>query len=135
MAEGFLGWFKRRFGGKARPPADFKSPPSGGPVLDLPLADELTATENDVYNGELIFATSSNVEEWRYIGVTQTLYVRFKSGGLYAYYDVPFPVAIAFFKTDSPGRFVHWHLKNKYRYAKIGEMPPMPHHNVVTTLD
>lgn len=143
-------WFKRQFRGGTNRAAGAAAAAAHGaehdrqrqafqPEPELPFAAELTATEADVFNGELIFATSSNVHQWRYDGKNLKLYVQFKGskghdGGVYMYPNVSFAKAMDFFRTDSPGRFVHHFLKGTGE-QKIGTMPPEPYHNVVTTLD
>jgi hypothetical protein len=110
---------------------------------DLPIAAELSETEAYIYGGGVVFATSSAIDEWRYFGDTKELYFRFKGtkasgwkGRVYRSDGVPFSVALAWFKSDSPGRFFNWHIKGKYPTgAKLGLMPSARGRNVVTTLD
>lgn len=48
-----------------------------------------------------------------------TLYIRFNSGGLYAYYNVPQNVYTNLMNASSKGRFFHQNIKNVYAYAKL----------------
>ncbi len=110
------------------------------PEPELPLADEMTPTEIAVYDGELIFATSSNVHQWRYDGKNRKLYCQFKSGGVYRVADFPFdgPMgsgsAMGFYRSDSPGRYWWQHIRDKFDIKMIGTMPAEKYHNVVRTI-
>lgn len=98
----------------------------------IPDAIALTHNEEFVASGGVLAAGSTNVEEvgpWDY--KTQTLTVRFKSGSIYEYYDVPLDVVVRFVESDSPGRFVWSHLRDVYSYALVGSAAPRPKPNVI----
>ena len=48
------------------------------------------------------------------------LYVRFHSGGLYAYFGVPEYVYSNMLHAPSKGKYLHAHVKGHYRYQRIG---------------
>jgi hypothetical protein len=102
---------------------------------DLPLADALSDTESAIFARETIFATSSWIHEWAYDGPENSLYIRVKSGQVYRLDSVSFATVMAFYRSDSPGRFFNQHLKGRYPGDRIGSMPPQLYRNVVTTLD
>lgn len=49
-----------------------------------------------------------------------TLYIRFHSGGLYAYSGVPESVYQALMSASSHGSYFHAHIKNSYATRRIG---------------
>ena len=49
-----------------------------------------------------------------------TLYIRFHSGRLYAYYDVPVSVYEALMSADSHGKYFNANIRNLYAYNRIG---------------
>ncbi|HWQ98896.1 MAG TPA: KTSC domain-containing protein [Clostridia bacterium] len=50
----------------------------------------------------------------------RVLHIRFNSGGLYAYYDVPISVYQGLLHAGSHGQYFHANIKGAYRYAQIG---------------
>lgn len=62
---------------------------------------------------------SSNVAEIGYDDEEMVLYVRFNKGALYFYEGVPPDVWDEFVYTESKGRFIHTHLKDRYPYGRI----------------
>lgn len=48
-----------------------------------------------------------------------TLYIRFNSGGLYAYYGVPVEVYNELLSASSKGKYFHARIKNLYSYKRI----------------
>ena len=68
---------------------------------------------------KLIPVSSSNIAEIGYEGTT--LYVRFRSGSLYAYYNVPESVFRELMLASSHGRYLDSHVKKAgYDYRQIG---------------
>ncbi len=49
-----------------------------------------------------------------------TLHIRFNSGGLYAYYNVPVSVYQGLMKADSHGKYFHANIRGRYGDTKIG---------------
>jgi hypothetical protein len=49
-----------------------------------------------------------------------TLYIRFNSGGLYKYSDVPESVYHGLMSASSHGKYFHAYIKNSYSYLRIG---------------
>lgn len=66
----------------------------------------------------MIPVSSSNISSIGYEGTT--LYVRFNSGGLYAYYGVPASEYNALMSASSHGSYLAANIKRSYRYEKIG---------------
>lgn len=62
--------------------------------------------------------SSSDIASIGYEG--GVLHIRFNSGGLYAYYDVPDSVYKGLMSASSHGRYFHANIKGVYRYARIG---------------
>lgn len=62
---------------------------------------------------------SSNVAEIGYDGNEMVLYVRFNKGPLYYYEGVPPDVWDEFVYTDSKGKFIWTHLRDRYPYGRI----------------
>lgn len=96
---------------------------------------QYTHNEQFLVDGNELTMASTNVEDIRWDVNTDTLTVRFKSGGVYEYYGVPLSVVIAFVETDSPGRFVWNKLRDLYPYAKVGEAQKRPKANVVRLIN
>ena len=68
---------------------------------------------------KLIPVSSSNISEIGHEGTT--LYVRFHSGALYAYYNVPENVYHALMSASSHGSCLDLHVKKAgYGYQQIG---------------
>jgi hypothetical protein len=57
---------------------------------------------------------SSNVAAYRYNPGTKVLQIRFKSGRVYGYKDVPQNVVDEFTTADSKGKFVNANIKHNY---------------------
>lgn len=66
---------------------------------------------------EMLPVISSNVAEigWE----EESLYVRFKSGALYQYFDVPVEVYEAMVIAPSKGKFLHQEVKDTYEYERV----------------
>lgn len=62
--------------------------------------------------------SSSNISSIGY--EDGVLYVRFCSGGLYAYFDVPESVYRGLMAASSHGHYFAVHVKGQYRYRQIG---------------
>lgn len=61
--------------------------------------------------------TSSNLHS---VGFENgTLYIRFKTGRLYAYFGVPEHIYFALMNASSKGSFFARYIKNNYRYRKL----------------
>lgn len=109
--------------------------PRPAPEPAAPAAIELSHNEQVLVDGEVIAMASSNVEEitYRVYGDRPdgALYVRFKNGYCYKYDSVPLAVAVAFVESDSPGRFVWSHLRDRYPTTRLSNLPARPAPNVV----
>jgi len=64
------------------------------------------------------FVSSSNISSVGYDPSTETLEVKFTSGGLYQYFDVPESVYERFMNAYSKGSFFADHIKDRYRFRK-----------------
>ncbi len=62
--------------------------------------------------------SSSNIESVGY--ENGTLYIRFHSGGLYSYQNVPVAVYQGLMSASSKGRYFHSNIKGAYVYRRIG---------------
>lgn len=62
---------------------------------------------------------SSNLYGVDYEPWSGTLTITFRSGSVYEYYGVPASVCKGLLRADSPGRYHHEHIKNKYSYRRI----------------
>lgn len=69
---------------------------------------EMTAVEN-----------SKQIAAIGYDSAAKILQVQFHSGGVYQYEDVPADMADAFAKSDSKGRFLSTHIKDRHPYRKV----------------
>lgn len=67
---------------------------------------------------KLTTCKSSQLAEHGYDPTTKTMAVRFKSGGLYHYADVPPEDYEKFVKSESLGTFLHKHIKGKFAFKK-----------------
>ena len=67
---------------------------------------------------KMISVSSSDIASIGY--ENGTLHIRFHSGGLYAYFDVPESVYVDLMAAASHGRYFHAHIKNRYHFAKLG---------------
>ena len=65
---------------------------------------------------------SSNLATVGYEAVI--LEVEFHGGSVYRYYNVPVETYVGLMSADSPGGYLHAHVKTKgYRYEKIETVP------------
>ena len=66
----------------------------------------------------MIPVASSNLSAVGYEG--STLYIRFHSGAVYEYYDVPSSVYNGLMSASSKGTYHADFIKNRYRYRRVG---------------
>lgn len=66
----------------------------------------------------MISVSSSDIASIGYEG--STLHIRFNSGGLYAYYNVPASVYNGLMGAGSHGKYFHANIKGRYGDTKIG---------------
>jgi hypothetical protein len=52
----------------------------------------------------------------------QSLYLRFTSGDVYRYFDVPAEICQAFLDSDSKGRFFLAHIRDRFRYRRLAKL-------------
>ena len=57
---------------------------------------------------------SSNITSIGYDEETTILEIEFKSGSIYAYYDVPFSLYVQLMNAPSKGKFFNTHIKMQY---------------------
>lgn len=67
---------------------------------------------------DMTSVSSSNISTSRYEGTT--LYVQFRSGGLYAYYNVPLSVYNGLMSASSHGPYLANYVKGVYQYKQVG---------------
>lgn len=63
---------------------------------------------------------SSSVSSLGYDTTDRSLEVEFRGGGVYRYLDVPFGVVERLVKAPSIGRYLAYHIRNAYRFRRIG---------------
>jgi hypothetical protein len=68
---------------------------------------------------EHISVSSSNIASVGYDIATCTLQIKFHSGGLYEYYDVPYAVYQGLMNASSHGKYFHQYIKNVYPYKRL----------------
>jgi hypothetical protein len=61
---------------------------------------------------------SSNIVRFRYEAAAQELFVEFKKGGVYQYFDVPQAIFDQMKAAPSKGAFLAQVVKGTYRYAR-----------------
>jgi hypothetical protein len=64
---------------------------------------------------------STNIAMVGYRNSTRKLYVRFTSGDLYEYAEVPRSVYQAFLTAPSKGQFHREHIRDAYTYRKVSD--------------
>ena len=62
---------------------------------------------------------SRNLSCVGYDGLTATLEVAFRSGGIYQYFGVPPAIHAGLMSAASKGRYLHHWIKGRYRYRKV----------------
>jgi len=65
---------------------------------------------------------SSNISEIGFDQDTEELYVRFKSGKVYKYTNVPFSIYTALMEADSIGSFFHKEIRTAFDYQQLEEL-------------
>ena len=68
-----------------------------------------------------ISVSSSNIEGYLYLAAKSTLLIAFKSGGTYAYDNVPQSVATGFGNAPSKGKFFQSDIKDRYTTSKLDD--------------
>lgn len=68
-----------------------------------------------------ISVTSSNIDGYLYLAAKSTLLIAFKSGGTYAYDNVPQSVATGFGNAPSKGKFFQSDIKDRYTTSKLDD--------------
>jgi KTSC domain len=56
-----------------------------------------------------------------YVPKTATLYLRFRSGEIYAYFDFPEALYQEFLQAESRGRYFLSHIRGRFRYQRIAQ--------------
>ena len=100
-------------------------PVDDGGNPDIPELGGRAPTHNEAFliSGGVVTTGSTNVKEFWWNWENARLFVRFLSGDLGYYEDVPLDVAVEFIETMSPGRFVHYQLKTTYNWHKLERGP------------
>lgn len=80
-----------------------------------------THNEQVLISGEPVAMASSNVGEIWWHWQARRLFVRFLDGSLYAYEGVGLAVAVGMVETDSPGRYVWNHLRDRFPYRRLAQ--------------
>jgi len=62
---------------------------------------------------------SSNIASVGYEASSATLEIEFRSGGIYRYFDVPEWVYRELMEAPPHGKYLHTHIRDKYRYMKV----------------
>lgn len=62
---------------------------------------------------------SSNIMRFCYDEANQVLFVEFKNGGTYQYFDIPNGIFEAMKAASSKGQFLANNIKGVYRYARV----------------
>lgn len=60
---------------------------------------------------------SGNIGAIKYNQVAQELYVHFRSGKMYTYYNVPAEIAEGFTHAGSPTQYLNQNIKGVYEYS------------------
>lgn len=68
---------------------------------------------------DLIDSKSAQVSAFGYDHATKTLELRFRSGGVYHYEDVPLSVFDGLKCCESVGTFLGTQIKGKFRYKRV----------------
>lgn len=63
--------------------------------------------------------SSSSIAAAGYDDRRRALRLRYVSGGMYDYLDVPVGVFQELLDAPSKGRFVNWYIKPRYRFARL----------------
>jgi KTSC domain len=56
-----------------------------------------------------------------FVPTTETLYLRFRSGDIYRYFDFPEAQYQEFLKAESRGRYFLTHIRGRFRYQRIAQ--------------
>lgn len=71
----------------------------------------------------MIKINSSNIEEVSYDYSECKLYIKFKSGRIYEYKDVPFQIFKGLINTNSAGVYFNRFIRNAYDYRLVDQVP------------
>jgi hypothetical protein len=64
--------------------------------------------------------SSSNLSSIGYNSSQMLLEIQFNDGSVYQYFGVPQSVYSGLMNASSHGKYFHAHIKNSYRYTRVG---------------
>jgi hypothetical protein len=62
---------------------------------------------------------SSALAAAAYVRRAQLLYLEFRSGAIYRYFDIPFVLYDEFLAADSKGRFFSRHIRDRFAFEQV----------------
>lgn len=66
-----------------------------------------------------ISVSSTNISSIGYDSLSRILEIKFNSGGVYQYSNVPESIYNGLMSAGSKGKYHHVHIKNKYPYKRV----------------
>ena len=72
-----------------------------------------------IFDNRNIKVTSSNLRTVLYDPDEKILEVEFKSGKIYAYFEVPQDVFAELLTADSPGKYFYHNIRSAYEYSYV----------------
>ena len=83
-----------------------------------PQEDEFAADPDKKESKETLYTDfeSSNIDGMAYKVEKKQLWIRFKDGSVYTYYDVPMSIAKGLYKAGSKGKYFWKKIRNNPRY-------------------
>ena len=68
---------------------------------------------------EYIDVSSSNIRAVGYDEANSSMHVKFNSGSLYEYRNIPYYIYEGMLSATSVGRYFHSHVKNSFTYVQL----------------
>ena len=75
---------------------------------------------NEVYTMRREPVVSSKIRSIGYEDATQTLEIEFMNSYIFQYYNVRQIIYSEMMKANSKGKFLHYYIKNRYPYSRVG---------------
>jgi hypothetical protein len=91
---------------------------------NCPRGDFIEVDQRQIDEDVRMAVASSNLQSFRYDETTNTLTIRFRSGGVYEYADVPPDIVDEMRWSESRGRYFWNYIRTRYSYTMVS--PPRP---------
>lgn len=83
---------------------------------------DLAIDAHDRISDQWIRVTSSNINQIAFDAVSQTLFIRFNSKAVYAYFQVDYTIWLNLQSASSKGQFLNAYIRNRFGYLCLSQV-------------